>query len=131
MGNPEHTIRAPKLEGEMKTIRKFLELEKQVTLLNEQRETKTNQNPANFSIVIARVRYFLEQLDELLLKQIDPIKKAQFFAAIFDKLPSYEEIKSGTRKTPLFTGVNPVFETLLLSKSDMVISPGIEPGLPG
>ena len=62
----------------------------------------------------------MEHLDELLLQQIDPIKKAQLFGAIFDQMPTVEEIKCGTPKTPLFTGVNPVFQLMKVEKSRMV-----------
>jgi hypothetical protein len=31
--------------------------------------------------------------------------------SVIDRLPTYEEIKPGTPKTPLFTGVSPVFST--------------------
>lgn len=59
------------------------------------------------------------------------IKKAQLCAIIFNQSPTYEEIKIGNTKTPLFTGVNPVFALAQSEKSLMVTLPGIEPGLPG
>lgn len=73
----------------------------------------------------------MEHLDELLLQQIDPIKKAQLFGVIFGYMPTVEEIKCGTPKTPLFTGVSPVFQLLKAENDLMVTLPGIEPGLPG
>ncbi len=92
---------------------------------------KAAAKPTDMQAILARVRYFLEHLDELLVKQIDPVKKAQFFGAIFDRLPTFEEINSGTPKTPLFTGVSPVFQLLKDEKSLVVIPRGIEPLLPG
>ena len=47
---------------------------------------------------MSRVKYFLENLDELLVKQIDPVKKAQFFSVFFDRIPTYGELKTGTAK---------------------------------
>jgi DNA polymerase-2 len=37
-----------------------------------------------------------EIMDKLMLKQIDPIKKAQFFGVLFNQIPRYSEISSGT-----------------------------------
>jgi hypothetical protein len=63
----------------------------------------------------------MEHPEELLLKQIDPVKRAQFFAASLKKFPTYNDLKPGTQKTPLFTGVHPVFQLAGLEKSLMVI----------
>lgn len=92
---------------------------------------KQDEKPVEIKPIMQRVRYFLEHLDELLVKQIDPVRKAQFFGAIFDKPPTYEEINSGTLKTPLFTGVNPVFKLAYAQKSLMVTPGRIELPLPG
>lgn len=35
---------------------------------------------------------FVENLDELVVKQIDPVKKAQFFGLIFKTLPTYADL---------------------------------------
>ena len=81
------------------------------------------KKPVDITTVIKRVRYWVEHLDELLVQQIDPIKKAMFFGAIFDKLPTYEDIKSGTQKIPHLTGVNPIF-SLLSTESASYGGPG-------
>lgn len=107
------------------TAIKFMEedlmrIEKQITELEAEKAKKEQAQPANYKLILARVQYFLEHLDELLQKQIDPIKKAQLFAVIFDKTPTYEDLKLGTQKTPLFTGVSSVFQLLKDEKSLMV-----------
>lgn len=79
----------------------------------------------------ARVRYLAENFDELLLKQIDPIKKAQFFAALFDKLPTFDDLNSGTPGKSLFTGINPIFSLAKLPTTRMVTPTGVEPVFPG
>ncbi len=96
----------------------------------EKQQMKTKK-PLDIDRILARVRYFLENLDLLLLKQQDPHKKAQLFSALFDQLPTYDDLDDGTQKTPHFTGVSSVFRLLTEEKSLMVILPGIEPGLPG
>jgi hypothetical protein len=82
--------------------------------------------------VLARVRYFLENLDSLLLHQQNPHRQAQLFGALFNQLPTYADLDYGNTKTPLFTGVNPIFTlTAHIEKSLMVIPRRIELLLPG
>lgn len=81
--------------------------------------------------IVAYVKYFMEHLHELLLDLCNPTLKAQYFSVLFDKAPTYEEIKSGTQKESVLPEVNELFRALNVQSSLMVISPGIEPGLPG
>ena len=118
------------------TAIKFMEedlmrIEKQIDTLAEEKARKEAERPAEYKRVLARVRYFLENLDELLIKQIDPLKKARLFSVIFNQTPSYDNIKLGKKETPLFTGVNPIFALLKAQQSPVVTSRGIEPRLPG
>ena len=113
------------------TVIKFIEediirIEQQIKDLQALKAKKEAEKPTDITKILAKVRYFLEHLDELLVKQIDPVKKAQLFGAIFDRLPTYDEIKPGTSKTPLFTGVSPVFQLLKAKNSLMVTSRRIE-----
>ncbi len=107
------------------------QIHQKITKLEKERQQMKTKKPINIDRILTRVRYFLEHLDLLLLKQQDPHKKAQLFGVLFDQLPTYDDLDYGTQKTPLFTGVNPVFSLLKLDQSLMVTSPGIEPGLPG
>ncbi len=90
----------------------LMEIEQENERLAIKKAELEAKKPVDIARVIKRVRYLVEHLEELLVQQIDPIKKAMFFGAIFDKLPTYEDIKSGTQKIPHFTGVNPVFSLL-------------------
>ncbi|AHB41965.1 NUDIX hydrolase [Candidatus Saccharibacteria bacterium RAAC3_TM7_1] len=107
------------------------QIHQKITKLEKEKEQMKHKKPINIDRILSRVRYYLEHLDLLLLKQQDPHKKAQLFGVLFDQLPTYDDLDYGTQKTPLFTGVNSVFKALQLEKSLMVIPPGIEPGLPG
>ena len=107
------------------------QIHQKITKLEKEKEQMKHKKPINIDRILSRVRYYLEHLDLLLLKQQDPHKKAQLFGVLFDQLPTYDDLDYGTQKTPLFTGVNSVFEALQLEKSLMVIPPGIEPELPG
>ena len=81
--------------------------------------------------IVAYVKYFMEHLHELLIDLCNPSLKAQYFSVLFDKAPTYEEIKSGTQKESVLPEVNELFKALNVQSSHLVISPGIEPGLPG
>ena len=102
-----------------------------IKTLEKEKQQQKDKAPIDIERILSRVRYFMEHLDLLLLKQQDPHKKAQLFGVLFDKLPTYDDLDYGTPKTPLFTGVNSVFRLISLSESNMVTLPGIEPGLPG
>ncbi len=109
----------------------LMNIEKQIRELKVAREQKVADEPVNMSKVIARVKYFLENLDELLLKQIDPIKKAQFFAVFFDKIPRYSEIKSRTENPWKITEVSKLFELADPKLPVMVAPPRLELGTQG
>lgn len=105
----------------------IMRIEKQITELTAERDTRLAQKPTDITVITARVKYFLRHLDELLLKQIDPVKKAQFFGAVFNTAPNYEELKIGHKDNTLFTGVNELFQLSRMPKSDMVLPEGLEP----
>ena len=48
--------------------------------------------------VMQTIRYFLEHLDELILQQIDPVKKANYFGMIFNTMPSYADLDFETHE---------------------------------
>ena len=83
--------------------------------------------PADLERILARARHFAENLDQLVIQQIDPVKKARFFKAIFDRMPSSDDLDLRNTKTPLFTGVNQFFQLLKDEKSLMVHPAGFEP----
>lgn len=118
------------------TTLKFMEddlvrLEKQINVLTKEKERKEVARPADLERILARARHFVENLDQLIIRQIDPIKKARLFKAIFDKMPTYDDLQSRTTKTPLFTGVNPFFQLLKDEKSLLVTPRRVELRLPG
>ena len=118
------------------TALKYLEedlvrIEEQIKALRARKEQQPGEDPKEMHRAMARIKYFLENLDELLIKQRSQVKKSLFFKALFTKLPSYEDLNPGNTKTPLFTGVNPLLTLLPADKSLMVTPRGIEPLLPG
>lgn len=99
----------------------IMKIEQQIESLEAERIKQATKAKPNMKQVLTRVRMLMEHPEELLLKQIDPVKRAQFFAASLKKFPTYNDLKPGTQKTPLFTGVHPVFQLAGLEKSLMVI----------
>ena len=85
----------------------------------------------NIGIVMGRVMYYLEHLDQIMKKQIDPVKKAQFFGAIFREIPRYSDLKSGTEKPLLLTGVSELFQLASDKLPGMVAPLGLEPRTQG
>lgn len=107
------------------------DVDKQIKQLSLERMDMESKKPMNIDRVIARVKYFVENLDELVVKQIDPVKKAQFFGLIFKVLPTYADLCGRNQKTPLFTGVNPLFQAITGNNFPLVTSRRIELRLPG
>lgn len=107
------------------------EVDKQIKQLSLERMKMEAKKPMNIDTVIARVKYFVENLDELVVQQIDPVKKAQFFGLIFKTLPTYEDLSGRNQNSPLFTGVNSLFQAIAGNNFPMVTPRGIEPLLPG
>jgi site-specific DNA recombinase len=110
----------------------LMRIEENIKKLEAKKVELESKKPLDFARVMARAKYFIEHLDELLVKQIDPIKKAQFFGVLFDKVPTYEEIKSRT----LISGSLHPLLSLIKNPSNndeslMVISRRIELRLPG
>ena len=63
-----------------------------------------------FSQVLQYAKYILEHLPELLLALCNPLRKAAFFGAVFNKLPTYEQINFGTHKNSPPPEVNELFQ---------------------
>ncbi len=121
---------------ESETAIKYMEadlvnIEQKIRELRTEKDKKTNEEPVQMDKIVRRVKYFLEHLDELLLKQIDPIKKAQFFGVFFDKIPTYAELKTGTEDAVKITGVSKLFELADPQSLGLVAPPRLELGTQG
>lgn len=96
------------------TALKYLEedivsVEKELAELDEEIARQPNLQ-AEFDQVLQYAKYILEHLSELLLDLCNPLRKAAFFGAIFNKLPTYDEINFGTHKNSLPPEVNELFQ---------------------
>ena len=96
------------------TALKYLEedivsVEKELAELDEEIARQPNLQ-AEFDQVLQYAKYILEHLSELLLDLCNPLRKAAFFGAIFNKLPTYDEINFGTHKNSSPPEVNELFQ---------------------
>ena len=117
------------------TALKYLEedivsVEKELAELDEEIARQPNLQ-AKFDQVLQYAKYILEHLSELLLDLCNPLRKAAFFGAIFNKLPTYEQINFGTQKIARYQRSTSCFVSGWMINPLMVTLPGIEPGLPG
>ncbi len=131
----EMTVRKLKMV-ESETAIKYMEqdllsIEKRLRELKAEKEAKMTEEPADMGKIMRRVKYFLENLDQLLVKQIDPIKKAQFFSVFFDRIPTYEELKTGTENSAILTGVRKLFDLSDPQLLGLVAPPRLELGTQG
>lgn len=80
----------------------IVKLESEIEGLLVEKDKEAAKEPTNIQKVLTIVSYFLQNLDYLLLKQKDPIIKAKFFGLLFNGLPTYEALISGSPKlTPV------------------------------
>lgn len=137
LGRFDEQIKALELEVEL-TVRKIkylesetaikymevdlLKLEQKIKQLKSERDKKASKETVNMGQVMGRVKYFLEHLDKVLVKQIDSVKKAQFFGVFFSRIPTYEELKSRTENKALLTGIAELFQ-LGYSQDHIVVAP--------
>lgn len=95
------------------TALKYLEedivgIEKELAQLDEEM-AKQPDLEAEFDEVLKYAKYILEHLSELLLDLCNPLRKAAFFGAIFNKVPTYDEINLRTHEKSSLPEVNELF----------------------
>ena len=105
----------------------LIKIEKEISQL-EAKKTETVHEDVNIEEVKATVKYFLEHLEELLIDSPNPVTRASYFGILFESLPTYEDLVSGTPQLAPFVGLNEEYQ---VSYNQMVTPRGIEPRLPG
>ena len=80
----------------------LIKVEGEIQQLEEQKKQKP-EKLIDMELGMDNIKYFLEHLEELLLHQPKPLKRAEYFSLLFEEPPTYEELVSGTPKlAPLF-----------------------------
>lgn len=103
----------------------------QIKRLALERTNMESKKPMDIDKVLSRIKKFSENIGQAIAQQSNDIKKAQLFGLLFKTLPTYNDLTFRNRKTPLFTGVHPVFNLLATDNLHLVTPRGIEPLLPG
>lgn len=93
--------------------------ETEIKDLEEQKESlKNNKKTVNMGLIMDYIKYFLEHLEELLIDGANPLKRAAFFGLIFDEIPTYQDLLSGTPKLAPYLALKPYLETSLVSAGE-------------
>jgi hypothetical protein len=74
----------------------LMEVENKVKQLEQAKVELVDEKDVNMKAVMESVGYYLEHLEELVLDQSKPIKRAQYFSLLFEETPTYEELSFGT-----------------------------------
>lgn len=91
-------------------------VEKELAQLDEEIEKQPNLQ-AEFELVLQYAKYILEHLSEMLLDLSNPLRKAAFFGAIFNSIPSYPQIDLRTHEKSSLPEVNELFCIRTMYKS--------------
>lgn len=87
----------------------IMKTEQEIKALIEERDRRSVEKPLDFAIVKQYLKFFLENMENLLLKQIDPTKKANFFGLLFNGAPTYAEIFSANKNSGDLPKLNELF----------------------
>jgi predicted KAP-like P-loop ATPase len=82
----------------------LIEAEKEIEQL-ELEKINQNKKDIDMEVIMENVAYFLEHLEELLIGSSDPLKRAAYFGLIFDIVPTYLDLTSGTPKLAPYFGL--------------------------
>ena len=105
----------------------LVKLEQEIANLDNTKEEEAAKETVDMPTILTYVKYFVEHIKELLIDHSNPVLKAKYFGIIFDKVPTYDEIKSGTQNVSQIPGVNQLFKLAHDEKVSLVRERGLEP----
>lgn len=82
----------------------LIQFEGQIHELEVSKSNVTIKKEVNMEQVMATVGHFLEHLEELLIDSTNPLKAAEYFGLLFNEMPNYAELVSGTPKLAPYLG---------------------------
>jgi len=106
------------------------ELGKELEKVNQELElTELNRNTKeskehDIDLLLTYTQYFVEHLEELLVDKANPARQTALFELLFEEMPTYQKIVSGTPELSLVFNLN---EDSTKAKSSYVETEGIEP----
>jgi hypothetical protein len=108
----------------------IMKLEQQIVTLSDQKTQEQEEKPTDMRTIMDYISFFVKHLDYLLLKQIDPAKKASFFGVLFNQAPTYEDLICETQNVSQITGINELFRLTDTSEGNVEGPVGLEPTTP-
>ncbi len=108
----------------------IMKLQADIAELEQQKLEEKKEEPTDLKVIMAYVKYFVKHLDYLLLKQIDPLKKANFFGVLFNMAPVYSDLTCETPEIRKITGLSEVFKLAFEDEGNMEGPVGFEPTTP-
>jgi len=108
----------------------LMKVEDQITNLSSTKEVAMKEKPTDIGVIFAYLKFYVAHLDYLLLKQIDPLKKANFFGVLFRMAPNYNDLICGTQNIDQVTGLSEVFKLANASNGNLEGHLGLEPRTP-
>ncbi len=105
----------------------IMRTEEEIKKLTEERDIRSNEKPLDFAVIKQYLKYFLQHLEDLLVKQIDPVQKANFFGLLFNGAPTYGEILSANKNSVEPPKLNELFKLKNDDSGIMVPPAGFEP----
>jgi site-specific DNA recombinase len=106
----------------------LMKVDEQITNLSSSKEIAMQEKPMDIRVVMGYIKYFVAHLDYLLLKQIDPLKKANFLGVLFKVAPTYDDLICGTQNLGQITGLSEVFKHASLGNIEGQL--GLDPRTP-
>ena len=107
--------------------KEYEELESKLKEARRQRNDKESDE-LDIKSILDYVKFLMEHPKELLIDRDNMLNQRQMFGTVFEELPTYDNLVSGTAK------LQPIFQLKKdgnLSKSDLVQRIGVEPTLNG
>ena len=105
----------------------IMKTEEEIKLLIEDRERRSIEKPLDIAVVKQYLKYFLQNMEDLLVKQSDSIQKANFFSLLFNAAPTYGEILSANKNSGDLPKLNELFRLHNEGSGVMVHLTGFEP----
>ncbi len=82
----------------------IIKIESEIHLLQEGKR-KQEKRQVDMELIMANIGYFLEHLENLVMDSPNPAKRGEYFGLIFDKVPTYQDLISGTPKLAPFIDI--------------------------
>ena len=95
----------------------LVSVENEITSL-EDGKLSDDYKSVDMEVVMDKVGYFLEHLEDLVLDSTKPLKRAEYFSLLFEDKPTYEDLVSGTPKLAPFIALKDQLDSGLVPNGE-------------